>query len=160
MGKKRRLNRFISKWIKSDLPADRSTVLLLGVTRIPTSPVAVRRPCPLSLTPAAAAGGRLQRRNSSGAGKKAGQIVRRNSSRKADGKRHQQVPVVEIVASVCETPTPTPSPSSERCGDRSSSSANLPPSRSVPTSFDAMERSVDSIGTCSLDVDASAELSG
>ncbi|KAK9722054.1 hypothetical protein QE152_g19878 [Popillia japonica] len=49
MGKRRKLNRLISRWIRSDLPKDRSTVLLLGVTRIPTSPTPARRPCSLPL---------------------------------------------------------------------------------------------------------------
>ncbi|XP_076267865.1 disks large-associated protein 2 isoform X2 [Rhynchophorus ferrugineus] len=49
MGKKRRLNKLISKWIKSDLPEDRSSVLLLSVTRVPTSPKPQRRPFSLPL---------------------------------------------------------------------------------------------------------------
>ncbi|XP_044740433.1 uncharacterized protein LOC123301659 [Chrysoperla carnea] len=41
MGKKRKFNRFI-KWIKSDLPEEKTSVLLLGVTKI-SSPVLQRR---------------------------------------------------------------------------------------------------------------------
>nr|XP_023025942.1 uncharacterized protein LOC111513950 [Leptinotarsa decemlineata] len=168
MGKKRRLNRFISKWLKSDLPEERSTVLLLGVTRIPTTPAAARRPCLLPTVPAVV-GGRLHRRNSSGAGSRKGGLVRRNSSRKTADCRHLQQVQPADDASTPETPTPTPSPSSGRCTERSSPTilAATPPVKCVaivsdvwkPLVADAMERSVDSIGTCSLDVDASADLS-
>ncbi|GLV36298.1 vulcan [Carabus blaptoides fortunei] len=49
MGKKRKFNRFI-RWIKSDLPEDNKSVLLLGVTKIPSpTPVPRARPHTLHL---------------------------------------------------------------------------------------------------------------
>lgn len=66
--------------LHSDLPSeDRSTVLLLGVTRIPTSPAAARRYHPSSEA-AALRHHQPLRRNSSAASIKRAAVVRRNPS--------------------------------------------------------------------------------
>ncbi|XP_056634161.1 uncharacterized protein LOC130443505 isoform X1 [Diorhabda sublineata] len=186
MGNRRRLNKFISKWIKSDLPEERSTVLLLGVTRIPTSPLPHRRPCslPASTAPNVNGSGGASRQSHS----KKIAPVRRNSSLKksgggvgvgiSSGGRKIQVPSIDVhradiirsqvsvPAEACtensyrrssfnsqtveDTETPKASPVS-RCA-----AVNL---TSAPTPNDVMEKSIDSIGTCSLDAEASVDLS-
>ncbi|XP_045483185.1 uncharacterized protein LOC123688625 isoform X2 [Harmonia axyridis] len=147
MGKRLRFNRFITKWIKSDLPQDCSSVLLLGVTRIPTSPVPARRPCPISPNPPLDANSPILRRSSVS---KRRSLVRKKSSIK---KRDQEVPLRQpLTARVVDNDTPcaaavstTPTPGS---------TAANPPDDRAPA---MMEKSVDSIGSCSIDMEASVE---
>ncbi|CAG9821659.1 unnamed protein product [Phaedon cochleariae] len=152
MGKKRRLNKFISKWIKSDLPDDRTTVLLLGVTRIPTSPLASRRPFP------PASGALTARRNSSrGADKKGVVVVRRHSSKKTEGRDRVQV---RNPASHHQQQNVAEAPSNglpDKCAEGATDTGKS--SDGVEKIQVAMEKSVDSIGTCSLDLERSVDLS-
>lgn len=85
---------------RSDLPEDRTTVLLLGVTRIPTSPLPNRRP--YSLPPNTTlekadilgeeGGVRQTPRRGSVSDEKKSVVVRRNSSlKKGGGGRRLQV---------------------------------------------------------------------
>ncbi|KAJ8937299.1 hypothetical protein NQ314_011938, partial [Rhamnusium bicolor] len=148
----------------SDLPEERSTVLLLGVTRIPTTPLPARRPCSLPLAPnnSRITQGEIPqiRRNSLSSTRRS--VVRRNSSKKREG-RHCQVPTLNV-SSVDDHRVKS---SSRRCSDSRESPASdlgsVTPSNCVSHDSSSaalmMERSVDSIGACSLDVEASAELS-
>lgn len=197
MGKKRRLNKFISKWIKSDLPEERSTVLLLGVTRIPTSPVPLRRPCSLPTSAATNVNGdhyfggevgvSRQSHRSSVSDSKNIVLVRRNSSLKksgggggiGSGGRKFQVPAinihhVDIIRSQVSFPAKgcseysyrRSSPHNSQTGEDFKTPKASPASRCIAVNAmsttapnDVMEKSVDSIGTCSLDVEASIDLS-
>ncbi|KAJ3648752.1 hypothetical protein Zmor_020530 [Zophobas morio] len=153
MGKRRRLNKFISKWIKSDLPEDRSTVLLLGVTRIPTSPLPARRPCtlpldpnpPLSPLPADASQKSSAQARRTSFSTRRQQVARRSSSVK---RRTENVESSDDLG---------------KCSREYSADATVTPSNCASCNENAsetvMDRSVDSIGTCSLDVEASADLS-
>lgn len=70
-------------------------MLLLGVTRIQTSPAPTRRPCSLALTPhdlqsrPALVEGLQVRRNSLSSGRRV--VIRRNSSRKREARHYCQV---------------------------------------------------------------------
>ncbi|RZC36101.1 hypothetical protein BDFB_003307, partial [Asbolus verrucosus] len=134
-----------------DLPEDRSTVLLLGVTRIPTSPVPARRPCTLPLDPNLPESpppdnsqkSSAQARRTSFSSRR--QFARRTSSVK---RRIERIDGSDDLGKWSgENPvgaTITPS-NCASCNENASETV--------------MDRSVDSIGTCSLDVEASAELS-
>ncbi|CAG9765864.1 unnamed protein product [Ceutorhynchus assimilis] len=83
MSKKRRLNKLISKWIKSDLPDDRSSVLLLRVTSAKPSPKPPRRPFSLPLALGVVSTCSKVQRSSSGAsnGRRVLSFGRRDSIR-------------------------------------------------------------------------------
>lgn len=121
-------------------------MLLLGVTRIPTSPTPVRRPCSLPLTATT-------------------QLLpftpNLNPNPNPNPDRSTDPVLVQEQAGVCgsssssnPTTTTTVTSSSATVTPRSHVS---PDSRRAPL---LMDQSVDSIGTCSLDVDASYELQG
>ncbi|XP_044746759.1 uncharacterized protein LOC123308239 [Coccinella septempunctata] len=156
MGKRLRLNRFITKWIKSDLPQDCSSVLLLGVTRIPTSPVPARRPCslPLNSTNLHLPESPHLRRNSVS---KRRTLVRKKSSLK---KRDQDVPLRQpLTARVIDTGPDTPCSSGSATPTPGSTAATPPEPRNSDerTPEAVMDKSVDSIGSCSIDMEASVD---
>ncbi|KAB0803276.1 hypothetical protein PPYR_00246 [Photinus pyralis] len=171
MGKKKRLNRFITKWIKSDLPDDRSTVLLLGVTRIPTTPTAARRPCslPLATTHYVSQNNPIVQHKS----RKNCQSRRQHSLRSnpnASLRKHTSpsgASQIETVKSHRHVITKSPKYSNSesntaRCSV--SSDDDITPTNTLTNSSEfvpdsKMDRSVDSIGTCSLDADVSIDLS-
>ncbi|XP_015836693.2 uncharacterized protein vlc isoform X1 [Tribolium castaneum] len=152
MGKRRRLNKFISKWIKSDLPEDRSTVLLLGVTRIPTSPLPARRPCTLPLDPSQTLEISSQK-SSSAQSRRTSFSTRRRHTRSSSIKRR---PGDDSKCSSSSWENPN-----DHDDELTSPSSNCVSGyeNAASTTETVMDRSVDSIGTCSLDVEASADLS-
>lgn len=184
---------------RSDLPDDRSTVLLLGVTRIPTTPTAARRPCslPLSTTthsfnPVPHQNNSVIKKNSFASRHYKGAIVRRNSSgsrkerhNQAGGSSYAQnnnssntcnnnkrVIFDSSQNSSTDLNSTTASPdldvnssstSDKRCSSSVSGSEEITPSNVNTSDFTPgpmMDRSVDSIGACSLDADASVDLTG
>ncbi|GJQ66347.1 vlc [Trypoxylus dichotomus] len=142
----------------NDLPEDRSSVLLLGVTRIPTSPTPARRPCSLPLAapptdsrpPLSAS-----RRRSCSSSRKRNAASR--SSTLKQTKPETSIPCVVISPSHITDSRDTAGNaigSSSQQGTPSNSDSNGDSPSTV------MDQSVDSIGTCSLDVEASVESSG
>ncbi|XP_050306506.1 uncharacterized protein LOC126743446 isoform X2 [Anthonomus grandis grandis] len=97
MGKRRRLNQLISKWIKSDIPEDKSSVLLLRVTRAAPSPKPSRRPfsLPHALGVVSSCSKFQVRRNSSSAsggnGRRAS-VCRRDSRRSPAVSKRERLP--------------------------------------------------------------------
>lgn len=150
MGKKRYLNNFITKWIKSDLPEDCSTVLLLGVTRIPTSPLPPRRPTSL---PHNKQPPESPKPNRGGAFKNRRALVRRNSS-----KKWRNIETQDILPCSRNVPDILCAPSGSDDSVAPPEPCTNPPTKISNESYvgtTVMDRSVDSIGTCSLDIDAS-----
>ncbi|XP_060521790.1 uncharacterized protein LOC132699207 isoform X2 [Cylas formicarius] len=160
MGKSRRLNKLISKWIKSDLPEDRSPVILLGVTRLSpaSSPLRTRRPfsLPLALGAVSNCSKNSQvRRNSSVSSdnsRRRPYVSKRRANNNGDCRPrsapHQIVPV--------ETPEPSPE---IRPSAAAKNVIGTPLNVAATFPVPAMDTSVDSIGACSLDMEASVEMS-
>ncbi|KAL3285539.1 hypothetical protein HHI36_000070 [Cryptolaemus montrouzieri] len=153
MGKRLRLNRFITKWIKSDLPQDCSSVLLLGVTRIPTSPVPARRPCSLPLT----LSNTIQPGSPQIVTNRRSLVRRKSSLKKRDrdgvlGKPSKACVSNNADDEQCSSGSATPTPGSTAAIPLNSSNEKTPEA--------GMDRSVDSIGSCSLDMEASVDAAG
>ncbi|XP_044265366.1 uncharacterized protein LOC123011795 [Tribolium madens] len=159
MGKRRHLNKFISKWIKSDLPEDRSTVLLLGVTRIPTSPLPARRPCTLPLDPNLTLSSTPSvesnsQKSSTAQSRRTSFSTRRRQTKSSSIKRRPEKSddsTGKCSSSSWENPNDD--------DELTSPSSNCVSGNENAFTETVMDRSVDSIGTCSLDVEASADLS-
>ncbi|XP_066143048.1 uncharacterized protein [Euwallacea fornicatus] len=89
MGKRQRLNKLISKWIKSDLPDDRSSALFLSVGRARQSPKSPRRPFSLPLAfgvVSSCSKAQVRRNSSSVSNGRRGSVGRRDSRRGLDAK--------------------------------------------------------------------------
>ena len=159
----------VSSFTCSDLPEERSTVLLLGVTRIPPSPKAPRRPCSLPIgdpppcRPASRRGPSSIRRGTPRPQTSfclftspSLPLDRRDTPKEEEG--HASAAGSDSV--------PLPACLAEGGGGTVSGRRGPPthcgPGERLPSDeqLTAMDRSVDSIGSCSLDVDASAEYAG
>ncbi|KAK4884160.1 hypothetical protein RN001_000431 [Aquatica leii] len=171
MGKRKRINQFITKWIKSDIPDDRSSVLLLGVTRIPTTPTAARRPCslPLGTTPFFPQNNPIAQHKSRKNYPSRRNTLTRQHSLKQRGNNftpstsQKEIKIKRELRSRSSTLSSSESISTS-CDQKCFSDSNdITPTNSYTNSSEftpgpTMDRSVDSIGACSLDADVSADL--
>ncbi|KAF5307473.1 hypothetical protein FQR65_LT06828 [Abscondita terminalis] len=156
----------------SDIPDDRSSVLLLGVTRIPTTPTAARRPSslPLGTTPFFPHNNPIaQHKSRKNYPSRRNTLTRQHSLKQRDNNFIPGTSQKDIAKNKRELRSRSSTLSSSESNSTSSdqkcfvNSNDVTPTNSFTnssefTSGPTMDRSVDSIGACSLDADVSADV--
>lgn len=141
----------------SDLPEDRSSVLLLGVTKLQTSPVPTRRPSSFHVAVDSDQSNHINSGQSTRSSCYPRIIINHNSQRcnannivtnqKLSSSSSDDV-FNDKLAINGDSPTTNGKITSVFCNS------------SVEIGHSIMDKSVDSIGTCSLDMDASVDVPG